>query len=154
MQNFLKYQKHCRGRAAAARAGFRGLCSELEPCVMCPGVPEPLPYSQGCQAAGTGNVTETPRSALPPTPLLLFHTAVGALNSSWDCCGACPLGCDSQGCDPGRWQQLRFTKPSLAFDPIPHFAKAPGFPLGKDEPESCWQPGTSPSALFRPHHWQ
>lgn len=84
-------------------------------------------------------------------PLLPFHTAVGALNSSWDG-GA--LGCNSQGCDPGRWQQLWFTKPSLAFDPIPHFAKAPGFPLGKYQPESCWQPGTSPSALFRPHHWQ
>lgn len=43
-------------------------------------------------------------------------------------------------------------QPFLTLDPILHFAEAQALPLGKAEPESCWQPGTSASALFRPHH--
>lgn len=51
---------------------------------------------------------------------------------------------------------------TLPFDPIFHFGKAQAFPLGKTfrgpaqetEPESCWQPGMSASALVKSHHQQ
>lgn len=39
MQNFLLKQNQRGGEDdAGAKAGLRGLCTELDPCVMCPGV--------------------------------------------------------------------------------------------------------------------
>lgn len=85
MQNFLQKQNQRGGRDdAAAKAGFRGLCTELDPCVMCPGVTaQPLSSSKVCKAAGTGsgpgNVTETPSSGLSPTPSATFPHICGGI---------------------------------------------------------------------------
>lgn len=86
MQNFLLKQNQHGGRddGAAAKAGFRGLCTGLGPCVMSSGVTaQQLPSSKRCKAAGMGsgpgNVTETPKSGLSPTPSAPFSHICGGI---------------------------------------------------------------------------